>query len=398
MNRTAQVGLIVVVLAVVVAFAIYCYNRRPNPRPSRMLQSARKTVTTPMWWDKTEGAYMVRLNVGRGSVEFVFDTGSSQLSAKGEGCQWTTCSDGNKCKTRACPCGPGRRNCSDHYYQPAGEALQPGERGAGMSTLLIYGSQSDTVSHWWDSVSIPDVNVTCTGLKGGYKSRGDGQPVEMGQMVVHKVSHISGTSSSNLLGMAKPNGGTVLDSFFSGGPCCWSMAIKPKGGWLALGPMPCFPSPKYVPLVTPRDFSGYVTQFYIVPIREVMVGPSQTSLIRVKNVPKYCLLDTGTTLTYGPVWFGQSLHRAGYQGRTSHFQITLGDKKNSVTLTYTADQIRDPDYPDSSVLQVDEGRTLDDFDQLFPGGSALLFGVLMMRNLYWEFDVANSRLGVQAFD
>ena len=65
-------------------------------------------------------------------------------------------------------------------------------------------------------------------------------------------------------------------------------------------------------------------------------------------------------------------------------------------ITYDSTQMKDPDFPSTSVLQCTEGRTLDDYDTIFPSNlNVMLFGALMMRNCYWDFDLNNMRVGVQ---
>ena len=365
----------------------------------------------PLWWDDEEGAYMIQMRVGQGDVEFVLDTGSSQLSAKGHGCQWTNCG-GDSCNTKACPCGVDasgkeRTDCSLHYYKPAGRALKPGEGGAGMSTVLTYGSQEDTVSHYYDIVALPHVTMPCQELEMNTprSAMKTSEYHSLGNVVVHRVSHIEGTSSSNLLGLACPSHNestdagshVVLQKLFGGYDAQWSIIIRPTGGWWAMGSLPCFPNTKYMPLVNPPEFNQFVTKFYIVPIRSIAVGFNQHSLKTLSraDTPKFCLIDTGTTLTYGSPRLGAALKKKRWDERKSYFQIELGDKKNHVTITYSPAQMRDPDYPDSSVLQAEHGRTLDDFDTIFPAGTCLLFGIFMMRNCYWEFDLAQERVGIQ---
>lgn len=389
----------------------------------------------PLWWDDDEGAYMIQLRVGGGNVEFVLDTGSSQLSAKGPGCRWTNCGEGGTgenggaCTTRSCPCGNDengdpRTDCSDHYYISQGKPLRPGEGGAGTSTTLTYGSQQDTVSHVVDAVSLPHtVDVTCariltgdaptgplnlTGLVGGAAHH------SLGNIVVHQVSHIQGTSSSNLLGMACPHdfnsdsnsrytdeGGThvVLEKLFGGYDAQWSVVFRPTGGWWAMGPLTCFGPVQYVQLASPRQFELFVTKFYILPVLSVSVGARASHMTTLPRsaCPRYCIVDTGTTYTYGPVSFGKALKKSGWDERRSFFRIALGTRKQHATITYTPEQMRDPEFPDSSVLQVDPGRTLDDYDDIFPPNtSCILFGAMMMCNMYWEFDLAHRRVGIHA--
>jgi hypothetical protein len=361
-----------------------------------------------MLWDAYEGAYMVSLVVGTGIVELVLDTGSSQLSVKGTDCKWKQCGP-NGCNVTACPCGfeggESRTDCSDHYYQPGGYKISPGEAGSGISTVMTYGSQTDTIEHYIDVVSVPTSSsrITCTDMLSPPRKSEFDAPADNtlgSEVIVHRVLNIEGSSSSNLLGMSLPkrsveHGSTVLqESLIPDGT--WSVVLHGVGGWLALGPLQCFSPVHYIPLVSPKSFNAFLTSFYIVEIVSISVGPSVTKLTQLKSPPRYCVIDTGTTSTYGSVSFGRQLQSAGYNERTSVFRIELGTTSNPVSLTYTANQLRDPDSPHQSVIEAWPGRTLGDYDDIFPPshGGVILFGALMMNHMYWEFDVKHKRIGV----
>ncbi len=379
------------------------------------LSTAIKEATTstpmpplaPLWWDKGEGAYMIQLQIGDGSVELVLDTGSSQVSVKGEGCTWTQC-DGNGCKTQACPCGGG--NCTERYYRPAGVRIAPGEHGAGTNTTLVYGSQEDTVSHYLDKVVIPRETLTCSQLMQTVPtarwaaSRRSMQQHESDNVVVHRVHHIKGVSSSNLFGLARPGKskeqGTVLLQTLYGAAndIVWSLILRREGGWWAMGALPCFTEVHYMPLLDPPAFHAYLTKFYTVAVNAMEVGPSLDTLVKVgkHGAPQYCVVDTGTTYSYASASLGAALDKLGYDERAWYVRLHLGNPQNPVVITYTPQQMQDPDVKGSSVLQCTEGRTLDNFEDIFPGVQVLLFGAYMMRNCYWEFDVGKKLLGVQA--
>lgn len=386
-----------------------------NSRNRFSINSGRPNVlVAPLFWDVVEGAYMITLRVGKSDVEFVLDTGSSQLSAKGTGCLWENCT-GDTCTTIACPCGfntkdgKPREDCRKHYYIPTGKALKPGEQGAGTSTKLKYGSQEDTVAHFDDTVALKQYTITCEQLQI--------QPVNidtnnysnndvyhsLGNIVVHRVSKIEGSSSSNLLGLSQPpdivapeSGQVVIDKLFGGRKSQWNLILRPTGGWWTLGPpAPCFKNVKYVPLVNPSEFNLFLTKFYIIPIRSISVSVGTTMRkISKTQMPKYCLVDTGTTLTYGSTRLGHAMMEAGWQENVSLFEIEFGNKEQHITVTYSAAQLADPENPQFSVIQVEQGRTLDDFDSIFPKDSCLLFGILMMQNMMWCFDLANNRMGI----
>lgn len=376
-------------------------------------------AVAPMWWDTLEGAYMVVLVVGAGVVELVLDSGSSQLSVKGTGCEWRSCTPLG-CAITSCPCGidsdgKPRTDCTEHYYKPSGPRLAPGERGAGLSTEMTYGSQTDTIQHYLDSVHMPVSAgaLTCEQMHHAptpaaltqvlaKDTDANVSRVRVGELVVHRVSHIDGTSSSNLLGMARPNGGNVqhgtrvvLDDLLSKSQI-WSVMLHPTGGWLSLDAMPCFDTPHYIPLRIPSTFKNFLTTFYIVNVLSISVGPSFEQMTQVKNPPQYCVIDTGTTNTYGSTLLGAALDQAGYVETRSVLQLRLGSTSAPLELNYTSAQLKDPDYPDQDVIEAWAGRTLDDYSSIFPDrdGGVLLLGAVMMFGMYWEFDLNKKRIGV----
>ncbi len=359
----------------------------------------------PLWWDRDEGAYMIQLGIGNGTVEVVLDTGSSQVSVKGEGCTWTRC-EGNECTTQPCPCG--KDSCSDRYYRPAGARIAPGEHGAGTNTTLVYGSQEDTVSHYLDKVTIPRASLTCSQLlttvpdSRWASKQGASASHQSDNVVVHRVHHIKGVSSSNLFGLARPGkskaqGTVLLETLY--GPevaMVWSLILRKQGGWWAMGALPCFQEVHYMPLLDPPAFHAYLTKFYTVAINAMEVGPSLETLVKVKGAPQYCVVDTGTTYSYASTSLGAALDKVGYDERAWYIRLHLGNPQNPVVITYSPQQLQDPDVRGASILQCTEGRTLDNFDEIFPNVRVLLFGAYMMRNCYWEFDIDKKLLGVQA--
>jgi hypothetical protein len=382
-----------------------------STRSSRLSMDTLPPIA-PMHWDGPEGAYMASLVVGNGVVELVLDTGSSQLSVKGPGCRWKTCS-ASGCDLQACPCGvtesgDARTNCEEFYYQPSGYKISPGDRGSGMNTTMTYGSQTDTIEHYVDTVHVPvsREQLTCSDLRlPPRKQDGPSDAIPNGGgmdgVIVHRVLHIEGSSSSNLLGLSRPNGGSVehgskvlLQTLVPSN--VWSVVFHGSGGWLAFGHLPCFSPLHYAPMVQPKSFNSFLTSFYILKIVSISVGRDLAGLKEVAKPPKYCVVDTGTTSTYASTSFGKALDGAGYDERKHFFQIQLGDPSNPIVLTYSPQQLQDPEFPSQSVIEAWPGRTLDDYDQIFPPshGGVILFGALMMNNMYWEFDVKNNRIGV----
>ena len=384
----------------------------------------------PMWWDASEGAYMVDLGVGQGLVSFVVDTGSSHLSAKGVDCKWTTCGpaaerdgDADECETRPCPCSSGVNDCTPYAYRPGSTHRQISTH---MSTMT-YGSQTDQVQHFWDFVRVPNawkITSSCDMLtipprpldQSAYFENADPSSVARFEVVVYRVRHINGTSASNMLGLAPPprlRGGktttpvarTVLEFLWdqTAGHQLWSFWCHEhaKWGWLALGKVPCFADrTMYVPLVQPKSMAALLTHFYVIPLLSIRVGPSPSALRQVTPAPQYALVDTGTTCTYGSPGFGRALDGAGFTESSWYFEMTLGtSRSSSKKLLFAPHEIQDPDIPSQSIIQAWEGRTLDEYTTIFPerrngSGGVLLWGALMMQGMYMEFDIGQRKFGI----
>jgi len=357
----------------------------------------------PLWWDNYEGAYMISLFVGKGLVELVLDSGCSQLSVKGEGCQWKNCTELG-CAIMSCPCGfengQSRKQCKEWFYQPSG---QPIDR-SGKLNELKYGSQTNRVQYYQDEVFVPITSktMTCDTVMRTPDLREIPQfrdKVRVGEILVHRVSHIEGASNSNLLGCSKPKAGKndVLDNLLP--KKIWSVVLYKRGGWLALGRMPCF-QPEYITMIEPPSLMSFVTRFYILPIFSISIGPDELSLHKLPSFPKYCIIDTGTTSTYASKTFGAALANGGFKEgpNGSCMEIQLGSTSNHVRLFYSRTALMDPEYPAESIIQAWQGRTLDDFDEIFPDDNqqhgVLLFGAIMMQDHYWEFDLQKNRIGI----
>jgi hypothetical protein len=403
-------------------------NTTPRNTTSRLSVKHTQTQPTltqpmpplaPLTWSDAEGAYMIQLFLGVGPVQLVLDTGSCQVSAKVDGCQWTQCTgeeggvkEQAECTTQACPCEQG--DCTLHYYKPSsqGYPLQAGSHG--YSSTMKYGSQEDHVSHVMDKVVIPKLLLTCPQLLLQKDARGPSRLLHAAQpqehavsadMVVHQVHRIKGTSTSNMFGLARPDTQhrsskrtpVVLDKLFDAMKThatdakVWSLLLFVNHGWWALGSIPCFQHKQVMPLIDPPAFRAFVTKFYIVPLTRMEVGPTLDMMRRVPRAPSYIVIDTGTTYTYGSTRLGTALDKLGYDERSWYVRFTLG----TAVLLFHPHQLKDPDFPDSSVIQCTPGRTLDGFDSIFSGTHVLLWGAYMMRNMYWEFNLSNNTVGVE---
>ena len=144
-------------------------------------------------------------------------------------------------------------------------------------------------------------------------------------------------------------------------------------------------------------FHDFITNFYVLPILSFEVGNNEANLHEVQDdavVPKYCVIDTGTTLTYGDPGLGAAMRREGYVDGKGWLRITLGTVSNNYSLTYSPSMLIDPEYPGTSIMQVDSDTTLDDYNEIFNNEKVLLFGILMMTNRVWNFNVENGCIGI----
>ena len=359
---------------------------------------------SPMRWDESEGAWMLLMRLGNGVLEFVLDSGSGQLSAKGADCKWTTCGK-TGCKTRACPCGNNpdgskRDNCAVHHYVPEGRRLAPGQEGAGNSTKLKFGTQEDTVTHYKEHVCLEVASVPCDALMTSPVAQHPTTPsANTDEMLVHLIHAIDGTSSSNICGISRPVRGAraVVMSHLLASPqtgSTWSCVLFRAGGWFLLGPLPlCLPPPQRCSLVWPREFASFSTRFYVVRMTalEVSSPSSSSNWTAVPDPPRYLIIDTGTTCTYAPSSLGARMRAAGYDAQHSGLRLVCD---GGVVLEYTAAALRDPDFPQRNVFKCDPGTTLQDFDGIFSGVPAILLGAVMMRKFGWEFDLVREEMGV----
>ena len=356
----------------------------------------------PLRWDKDEGAFMISLYVGAGAepVEFVLDSGSGSLSAKGPDCQWTSCGESGQdtCITQACPCKADKtgKKCKASRYVPQGRKLRPGERGAGKDTVVTFGSQEDTVTHFLEDVHMPHATAgSCEAALTSAGLKADARHV-MSDVVMHQVHAIKGTSTSNIMGLSLPAPGNtqVVVSRLSD---VWSLVLFDTHGWFALQSMQtCFPKTQFMKLVWPREFASFMTRFYVVPLLKMEVVNGAGPGTALRDPPKFVVFDTGTTCCYAEPGLGARMRAfCGYDSGSSGLMFTLqGEGGKVVVLNYTATELRDPDNPPQSSFNCDPDTTLPDYHDIFGDTSVILFGAVPMRNRYWEYDLGKKRLGV----
>jgi hypothetical protein len=400
-------------------------------RQSRLAQDDTSALRlAPLRWDSEEGAFMISLRLGAGPspVEFVLDSGSGSLSAKGPGCKWTSCGGGGggsegggACTVRQCPCVSDRsgKGCAASRYVPRGQRLAPGEQGAGADTVVQFGSQEDTVTHFMEEVHMPFVPMEgCAGVRNRQRRHVSGRGAAdshthvISGLVVHQVHAIRGSSTSNIMGLSLPTPGNtqvVLNRLTD----VWCVVLYERHGWFAPHSLAaCFPATRYMQLTWPRELAGFRTRFYVVQLLVLEVRPGggggggggrddddETAWLPVPDAPTLVIFDTGTTCCYTEPGLGARMREAsGYCPRTSGLRLTLrgaGLGAQPVHITYTAQELRDTEAPDELPgFLCDPETTLEGYAAIFGGARVLLLGAGAMRNRYWEHDLSRGRLGV----
>jgi hypothetical protein len=382
----------------------------------------------PVHWDEEEGGFMINVRLGGSWVSLVVDTGSNHVSAKGSECSWVDCGDQDKeCVVRPCPQNsfePAGLRADQGTYEPLSPAVTVRDKDGVFreETSLHYGSQTSTVSYYQETITLPTLDAPLgpqQALSAGF-SGGEVRLVTLGPMLIHRITRIEGSSTSNILGLAAGDvelpEASVLNILLPQTHTAprsrvWSMftdygsSSEGGEGWISMGPQRCFGDPFFVDAVLPSEFLHFSTQFYVVGLLEVRVD-GQTVLSgrqgrgrgrgrgRRGRVPQYMVLDTGTTACYGSTSFGRALDKAGWMEGVSLIEFVIGNEQSWTTLSYTPEQYRDRTGAFKSVINVSKRRTLDNFDVLFSNVEVFLMGISLMRGMYWEYDLSRKKIGV----
>jgi hypothetical protein len=347
-------------------------------------------LTVPMTWDNEEGGYMITIFVADTWVSLVFDSGSSHISAKGLNCQWKQCDDGGHCTVSSCP--------KTSSFVPRGPQVSLNKKN---SSLLEYGSQKSSVTHHVETFSLLDLRPNCADFirAGNFKTVQQFletlfplgvDTVSFGPTLLYNIYSIEGSTTSNIFGIAQDNENkdqSVLAAFFppsADQPRVWSIACKSSHALFSLGPLRCYGEPKFIPLLLPSAFKKFLTVFYTVRLRDVVVvnGGVKKSVKR-SALPKFVVLDTGTTYTYCNKSLERGLAAAGYKRPTSEVQLVLGSSVNEVTLNYKPAALQNAFLTD-----------LPDLDTMFSNIPVLLMGVEQMFNYYFEYNLTTQMLGI----
>jgi len=346
-------------------------------------------LTVPMTWDEDEGGYMIIIRVSNEWVDLVFDSGSSHISAKGLNCQWKQCDDSGNCTLSSCP--------KTSAFIPRGPQVSLNKQA---SSLLEYGSQKSSVTHHIETFSLLDLHPNCADFMraGNFQTVPEfleklyplGAPtVTFGPTLLYNIYQLEGSTTSNIFGVAQDNEGhreSVLDAFFPDSlkvQKVWSLACKPSHALFSLGPLRCYGTPNFVPLLLPSAFKKFLTIFYTVRLREVrVVNGSQSKSVKKSALPKFVVLDTGTTYTYCNSALASGLAAAGYNRPSSSVELILGSGVNNVTLRYSPDRLQNAFLTD-----------LPEIDTMFSNVPVLLLGIEQMFHFYFEYNLSTQMLG-----
>jgi len=382
------------------------------------------SLLVPLEYDADEGAYMMRLGIGRGLVSCVLDSGSAHITVKGSSCQWTNCyvtetaarkkvmnieggkvsrsPKGEYCILRPCPCGRDRfgrwlSDCHDRSYTPSAgaEAL----RGGGLSRELAYGSQTNTVDHFLETISVMDAKGVAHALQSA---------------VVYQITKVDGDTSSNIVGMTmelRPSN-THNKTFLGAVPTtAWTCELLDANPVLDLFGNSARVPPDAVslPLIdiaNERGTKGLAKSnvlFYTTRLLAIGVThPDQTTEWweddnRTDKFPRYVVFDTGTTNSYSDDVLGPELRRRLHwrevDGEVLHFRFEDGK-----TLSWRFQDMIDPDGVPGvtrgrvSALHCENKRTYPGFREMFYGTYFIMIGIRMMRNRAWRHDIGNMTL------
>ena len=346
-------------------------------------------LTVPMTWDEEEGGYMITLGLDNNWISLVFDTGSSHISAKGLNCQWKQCDDSGSCTVTSCP--------KTSSYVPRGPQVSVNEQN---KSLLEYGSQKSSVTHHVEPFSMFDLRLNCADLMraGSFSSVQEflnkvfplGAPlVQFGPTLLFNVYSIEGSTTSNIFGLAQNNSSdspAVLEALYPDDKKekVWSLACYPKHGLFSLGALRCYGTPKFIPLLQPSAFKKFLTTFYVVKLHgiHVTVG-GVTKAVRKSSVPKFVVLDTGTTYTYCNKELASGLQEAGYNPGQCSVNLVLGSAVSNITLHYEPPALTNAFLTD-----------LTDLDTMFNKVPVLLLGIEQMFNFYFEYNLSQQMLGI----
>lgn len=318
-------------------------------------------VSAPMWYDDFEQAYMILLTIGENDIALVFDTGSASLMVKDD-----------RCVHRGQPCP-----LSKNPYRPSQHAisLHPPDRRLDRTT---FGSQTVYSRAYMDVVKM--------------------QGRAYGHVKVHSISRIEGTTTSNVMGMApyvmqasgerksladdlfrdKKERAFTIDLIDDFGVVYFSRAstVDPE---VRL---------HRAPIIVPPSFRDFSTRFYTIEFSNIRTDSGRVYDPKTRgSVPRYLMIDTGTTHTYLPREFARTLVAEGWRNGTSSlvFNFPNGSQWCLPASLYNDEVGR------SSLIGF--GGPRNAFDEAFGNTRAILVGAIAMRRTVWEHDLESMTMG-----
>lgn len=326
------------------------------------VDSSFRGLSAPMWYDDYEQAYMILLTVGERDIALVFDTGSASLMVKDESC---------KHRGRACP-------LSNNPYAPSSAAISLHRPHQGPDRTT-FGSQTVYSKPYVDSVKM--------------------QGRVYGMVKVHAISKIEGTTTSNVMGMAPfvmgPQGErkSLADELFRSKPeKAFTLDLINDYGIVyftrarSVDPQVRLHRAR---ITVPPSFSSFTTRFYTIEFSSITTDGGRTYDPRKQgSVPRYLMIDTGTTHTYLPRPFARMLAAHGWTNGRNGMTFNFAD---GAQWCLPASLYND-EHNRSTLIGFGNGPR-NAFDEAFGDTGAILVGAIAMRRTVWEHDLENMTLG-----
>lgn len=392
---------------------------------------ATRLKVIPLTWSASGSLYTVGFTVGTDVVEAAFDTGSARFVVATSDCTGCGKSKYNPAasKDAIVLIDPRKADKQRTVVEP----LRPDQVGDHAAILcsdtVSYVSQSNNILMYRDTVMFPRRNVSGNSICDGTSIDGvldgsiDAPPLTVTDFPVGGITTTTGTTALNVFGMSgvlsvtKTDDGKYLlpscqvsaaESYEAATvqaialyytarkqPVVWSQYIGVNAGFMLFGSLalPCnrVQTVKMIRQLTrsTNDVDRTPWRFYVVQVHSMSIDG--VALPRA-SVPKYLIVDTGTTQTLLP---GPSSTSVVAQiGRaTTSVSITFGSgiDGDSATLTYVLGELT---YQSVFGAQPTFAAMPDAVAKLFSADMDVgLFGVTCMRNAYIEYDLTNRRIG-----
>ena len=408
-----------------------------------ILQQPAVANVIPLYWDAGVSEYIIRFTAGASTVTAAFDTGSAKLvlaTAAGQ-------------------------SASGTYYDTVhgSPVSMSGVVGTGSSAAAgapqqctftqAYGTQTDTVAVFEDTVAFPRVQLQlctlCTAsTTSAVAGAGATTPLSIPNFPVNGIVNggtTVGTPSVNVFGMSSvitsTRAGTAyllpscqqvpepqyeaallqtLAAYYAAQPgkpdFCWSMmlgtppaaastALRPQpAGFVVFGPLsvPCL-RPQFTPAVAAlpsatTPLTATPGRYYVVQVLSASIGPAgaaaATAFVPLTGFPQFLLVDSGTTQVLlsssaGAAQNATNINALNSIGADQVARITL---VNNVVIEYTKPMV---------TWEAASGGPAPVFAAMKPAFAAELsstsnvgiLGSTGMRDLYVEFNLSRAQIG-----